>query len=405
MEIWRRNLYIVWFAQFITMMGMSMVVPFLPFFIRELGVRDNADVARWSGIVFSGPFIVSFFTTPIWGTLGDRFGRKLIMVRAIFGLGIAQILTSLAQNVYQLFTFRVIQGAISGFIPSALAFVSAETPYEKKGYAIGVLQTSTASGQLLGPLFGGVLVDLIGYRHIFQLIGVVCFVAGFLLIWGVKETKRVNNRTGSEFKNLIGNYRYAFVQNKSVSLALILIFFSQASVMLVQPIFALFIEHIAKGVRHISSLTGFVFSLAGAFTVLSAPWWGKKNDGDVKRVGLSGYRKNLLISFLGAGVSFVMQGISNSVFYVALFRASFGFFLGGMTPVLYSFISRNVSEEKQGGVMGIASSFTTLSNVVGPMFGGLIAGFLGLRVVFYFGGVLAFISALLSNKLKLTTKE
>lgn len=405
MEIWRRSLYIVWFAQFITMMGMSMIVPFLPFFIRELGVTDNADVARWSGIVFSGPFMVSFFTTPIWGTLGDRFGRKLIMVRAIFGLGIAQILTSLAQNVYQLFMFRVIQGAISGFIPSALAFVSAETPYEKKGYAIGVLQTSTASGQLLGPLFGGVLVDLIGYRHIFQLTGVICFVAGFLLIWGVKETKKVsNNRAGNEFKNLIGNYRYAFVQNKNVSLALILIFFSQASVMLVQPIFALFIERIAKDVKHISSLAGFVFSLAGAFTVLSAPWWGKKNDSDVKRVGLSGYRKNLIISFLGASVSFVIQGISNSVFCVALFRASFGFFLGGMTPVLFSFISRNVSEEKQGGVMGIASSFTTLSNVVGPVLGGLIAGFFGLRVVFYFGGVLAFMSALLSNKL-VRTKE
>ncbi len=399
MEIWRRNLYIVWFAQFITMLGMSMIVPFLPFFIRELGVSISSDVARWSGIVFSGPFIVSFFTTPIWGTLGDRFGRKLIMIRAIFGLGIAQILTGLAQNVYQLFIFRLIQGAISGFIPSALAFVAAETPYEKKGYAIGVLQTSMASGQLLGPLFGGILADLIGYRHIFQLTGVICFVAGFLLIWGAKETKKGHNKVGNEFKNLIGNYHYTFIQNKSVSLALLLIFLSQTSVMLAQPIFALFIEYIAKDVKRISSLAGFVFSIAGAFTVLSAPWWGKKIDRDVKRIGLSGYRKNLFISFLGAGGSLVMQGISNSVFYVAFFRAFFGFFLGGMTPVLYSFISRNVSEEKQGGVMGIASSFTTLSNVVGPGLGGLIAGFYGLRVVFYFGGILAFISALFSAKL------
>jgi len=132
-----------------------MVVPFLPFFIRELGVSDEGSIARWSGIVFSGPFIISFFTTPLWGTLGDRYGRKLIMIRAIFGLGLAQLLTSLSQNVYQLFIFRIIQGAISGFIPSALAFISAESPYEKKGYAIGVLQTATSSGQLIGPLFGG----------------------------------------------------------------------------------------------------------------------------------------------------------------------------------------------------------------------------------------------------------
>ena len=234
MEIWRRNLYIVWIAQFITMMGMSMIVPFLPFFIRELGVRDEASVARWSGIIFSGPFIVSFFITPIWGTLGDRFGRKLIMVRAIFGLGVAQFLTGLSQNVYQLFIFRIIQGAISGFIPSALAFISAETPYEKKGYAIGTLQTATSSGQLLGPLFGGVLADLIGYRHIFYLTGVLCFVSGFLLIFGAVESKKNNLKSGNELKNLIENYHFAF-KNKSISIALVLIFLSQVTVMIVQP--------------------------------------------------------------------------------------------------------------------------------------------------------------------------
>ncbi len=390
MEIWRKNLYIVWVAQFITMMGMSMIVPFLPFFIRELGVSDEASVARWSGIVFSGPFIVSFFTTPMWGTIGDRFGRKLIMVRAIFGLGIAQFLISLSQNVYQLFVFRVIQGAISGFIPSALAFVSAESPYEKKGYAIGVLQTATSSGQLLGPLFGGVLADLIGYRHIFQLTGILCFVSGFLLIFGAKETKTNNfSNSGNELRNLLRNYRYAIFENRNVRFGLMLIFFSQMSVMLVQPIFALFVESISGDVKHISSLAGFAFSIAGAFTVLSSPFWGKKNDRDIAKFGIRGYKRNLKISFAGAGASLLLQGLSGSIFLVILFRAFFGFFLGGMTPVLYSFVSRNVEEERQGGVMGIASSFTTLSNVVGPGFGGFIASFWGLRIGFYISGVIS----------------
>jgi len=390
MEIWRKNLYIVWVAQFITMMGMSMIVPFLPFFIRELGVSDEASVARWSGIVFSGPFIVSFFTTPIWGTLGDRFGRKLIMVRAIFGLGVAQFLISLSQNVYQLFIFRIIQGAISGFIPSALAFVSAESPYEKKGYAIGVLQTATSTGQLFGPLFGGVLADLIGYRHIFQITGILCFISGFLLIFGAKEMKMNNfSNGGNELKNLLKNYRYAILENRNVRFGLMLIFLSQMSVMLVQPIFALFVESISGDVKHISSLSGFAFSVAGAFTILSAPFWGKKNDRDISKFGIHGYKRNLKISFAGAGISLLLQGLSGSIFLVILFRAFFGFFLGGMTPVLYSFVSRNVDEERQGGVMGIASSFTTLSNVVGPGLGGLIAGFWGLRIGFYLSGVIS----------------
>ncbi|CUS89156.1 MFS transporter [Candidatus Kryptonium thompsonii] len=402
MEIWRRNLYIVWIAQFITMMGMSMIVPFLPFFIRELGVRDEASVARWSGIIFSGPFIVSFFITPIWGTLGDRFGRKLIMVRAIFGLGVAQFLTGLSQNVYQLFIFRIIQGAISGFIPSALAFISAETPYEKKGYAIGTLQTATSSGQLLGPLFGGVLADLIGYRHIFYLTGVLCFVSGFLLIFGAVESKKNNLKSGNELKNLIENYHFAF-KNKSISIALVLIFLSQVTVMIVQPIFALFVEYVAKNVKHISTLTGIAFSIAGAFTILSAPMWGKKNDSDFRKFGFRGYKRNLIFSFSGVGFAFILQGLSNSIFVVILSRALFGFFLGGMVPVLYSFVSRNVNEDKQGGIMGIASSFTTLSNVVGPGLGGIIAGFWGLRVGFYLSGFIAFASVPLV--LKITKRD
>ncbi len=391
MQIWKKNLYIVWFAQFIAMMGMSMVIPFLPFFIRELGVRNEADVARWSGIVFSGPFIVSFFITPIWGTLGDRFGRKLIMVRAIFGLGVAQFLTGLSQNVYQLFIFRVIQGAISGFIPSALAFISAETPYERKGYAIGTLQTATSTGQLLGPLFGGVLADLIGYRHIFYLTGILCFISGFLLIFGAVESRRNNSENGNELKNLLENYRFAF-RSRNISIALILIFLSQMTVMIVQPIFALFVEYVAREAKHISTLTGVAFSIAGAFTILSSPLWGRKNDSDFRKLGFKGYRKNLVFSFSGAGVAFMVQGFSNSIFVVILSRALFGFFLGGMLPVLYSFVSRNVNEEKQGGIMGIASSFTTLSNVIGPGLGGIIAGFWGLRVGFYLSGFLAFIS-------------
>src|SRR3989304_5661176 len=128
MELWRKNLYILWGTQFLAMMGMNLVVPFLPFFIRELGVTEPAELARWSGLVFSGPFVLSFIATPIWGNLGDRYGRKIMVVRAIFGLAISQALIGLSQNVEMLFFFRMLQGAISGFIAAALALVSANTP-------------------------------------------------------------------------------------------------------------------------------------------------------------------------------------------------------------------------------------------------------------------------------------
>src|SRR5512143_2906999 len=120
MELWRKNLTILWGTQFLAMLGMNLVVPFLPFYIRELGVSDPDDLARYSGLVFSGPFFLSLVFTPIWGILGDRYGRKVMVVRALFGLGLAQVFVGLSQNVWQLFASRVIQGVISGFIPSAL---------------------------------------------------------------------------------------------------------------------------------------------------------------------------------------------------------------------------------------------------------------------------------------------
>ena len=150
LEPWRKTLYVIWLSQFITMVGMSLVVPFLPFYVRDLGITDPDEVAWWSGLAFSGPFIVSFFLIPVWGYLGDRYGRKLMVIRAIFGLAISQALIGLSQNVEMLFFFRMLQGVMSGFIAAALALVSVNTPREKAGYAIGLLQTATASGNIIG---------------------------------------------------------------------------------------------------------------------------------------------------------------------------------------------------------------------------------------------------------------
>jgi len=123
MESWRTNLYVLWGTQFLAMLGMNLVVPFLPFFIRSLGVTDPNELARWSGLVFAGPFVLSFIATPLWGTLGDRYGRRTMVIRAIFGLALSQLLMGFSQNVVQLLMFRVLQGAISGFIAATLALV------------------------------------------------------------------------------------------------------------------------------------------------------------------------------------------------------------------------------------------------------------------------------------------
>lgn len=384
-EPWRKNLYIIWASQFIAMMGMSLVVPFLPFYIRELGIQSNDEIARWSGLVFAGPFFVSFFSTPIWGYLGDRYGRKIMTVRAIFGLGISQIFIGFSQSVEMLFFFRMVQGGISGFLAASLALVSANTPREKSGYAVGILQTATSSGNVFGPLVGGTLADAFGYRPIFFIVAGLCTIAGLVIIRFVREDVQPKPEH-PEPHRILGNYRYA-IGSKPIRVALIVIMLSQSAVFMIQPIFALYVEQLVSNTEYIATMAGAIFSVAGVFTVLAAPWWGKRNDA-------KSYKKNLTIALSGAALAYSAQGLVTNAYQLIIFRAILGFCLGGMLPALYSYISKNTPLERRGSIMGIASSGNILANMIGPPTGGYIASHLGVRELFFVTGGLLLASVI-----------
>ncbi len=389
LEPWRKNLYIIWAAQFIAMMGMSSVVPFLPFFIRDLGVSSHEEVARWSGYVFSAPFLFAFIMTPIWGYLGDRYGRKLMVVRAVFGLGISQLLVGLSQNVEMLFLFRMLQGAISGFIAAALALVSANTPHERTGYALGILQSATAGGNVLGPLFGGPISDAFGYRPIFFIVAGLCFISGVLVLKTVKEAPR-EHAPSEEKHTLISNYRYA-LKSPPIRVAIWIIFITQVSVLMIQPIFALYIEFLEPNKVYLATIAGVIFSIAGIFMVISAPWWGKRNDA-------KSYKKNLTLAVAGAAGAYFLQGLVTQAYQLVFLRAIQGFCLGGILPTLYSYVSKNTITSRRGGIMGIASSFNILANLIGPTAGGYVAAYAGLRENFFITGGLLGVSVLFVHR-------
>ena len=335
-EQWRRTLYIMWAAQFITMMGMSLVVPFLPFYIQTLGVTSPDEVARWSGYVFSGPFFISFFLTPIWGLLGDRYGRRIMVIRAVFGLAISQALIGLSQSVEMLFLFRMLQGALSGFIAAALALVASSTPREHAGYALGLLRY-------------------------------------------VKEPPREHDKS-IESQSLARNLRSAF-ESPPIRAALVLIFLSQVALLVVQPVFALYVESLEPATTRIATLAGAIFSMTGVFMVFSSPWWGKRNDS-------KSYKKNLTIAISGAAVSCFAQGFVIHAYQLLVLRAAQGFCLGGILPALYSYVSKHSPPSRRGGIIGIASSASVLANVIGPISGGYVGAATGLRGNFFVTGAL-----------------
>lgn len=371
MKNWKSNLYIIWLGQFIAMLGMSMVVPFLPLYIRELGLIDNQQVAKWSGFVFSGPFLFSFLLVPFWGFLGDRYGRKLMVIRALFGLAIAQILIGLSQNVYHLLIGRLIQGLMSGFVPAAMALVASTTPKEKTGYALGLLQTATSGGTVLGPFVGGFLADHIGIRPIFFITATFCLISALLVILKVREDKSQFSKSNESLK---GNYIFVF-RSSQLRLIILMIVFVQISIAFNQPLFALYAETLHIDKKFIASIAGLLYGVMGVFTMLGSPFWGKYNETHL-------VNKSIAIAAFTAAFSYSLHYFIYNPYLLGFVRAILGLALGGLLPVLYTLVSLNSPIEKRGGIMGIASSAQVLGNLLGPTLSGLLASQIGIRPIF-----------------------
>ncbi|MBI5214354.1 MAG: MFS transporter [Ignavibacteriae bacterium] len=388
MEIWKKNLYTLWAAQFLTMIGMNLVIPFLPFYIRHLGVTDQQELAMWSGLAFSGTFMSSFIATPIWGSLGDRHGKKMMVVRAIFGLGVAQIFVGFSQDVYQLFFFRMVQGAISGFIPAAIALVSSSTPKEKIGYSLGFLQSATAGGAVFGPFVGGILADFIEYRYIFFIVAGLCFIGGLFIMKFVQEVEQPE--TLKTRSSVFDNYKFVFTNNQ-LRLIAITIVIGQASALMIESIFALFVEHFFQQTEYVSTLTGIVVAISGLFMFIAAPWWGKRND----RIG---FKKNLSVALAGTGAFYAAHIVVPGLVVLMILRAGLGFVRGGILHTLFSLSNHHAPADRKSGLMGIASSMAVLGNMLGPLTGGYIASQFGITTVFAVNSVMLMTAGFVINR-------
>ena len=183
MEKWKKNLYVVFFAEMIAITGMAFVVPFLPFYVKELGITDVNLVAQWSGWLMGAPALVMVIVSPLWGFLADRVGRKPMVERALFGSSIAIFLMAWVGNIYQLFFLRLLQGLLTGTIAACTALISTSSPSKKMGFSLGLLQTGVFLGIFLGPLLGGISADIFGFRNSFRITSALLFISGWLIFF------------------------------------------------------------------------------------------------------------------------------------------------------------------------------------------------------------------------------
>ncbi|HEY9288113.1 MAG TPA: MFS transporter, partial [Candidatus Dormibacteraeota bacterium] len=195
---WRRNLAALWIAELTAILGFSFAFPFLPLFLhRELGIPNGPELAFWSGISAGATGFALALTSPIWGRLADRYGRKPMLVRAMIGGGLSVGLMGLAQSALQLTALRGIQGASSGTVAAATALVATETPIGDLAWGLGILNSAISLGSAVGPAAGGLAANLIGLRAIFLGGGVLLLLATVPVLLVVKESPRRITRASS----------------------------------------------------------------------------------------------------------------------------------------------------------------------------------------------------------------
>ncbi len=169
MHRWKLNVLVVCFAQLLTLVGFSTYLPFMPYYIMDLGAGSYQEAAKWQALFETGSAMAMMLASPLWGALADRFGRKVMLMRATFFVALLAFGMSLVQTPMQLVIIRTLQGAFCGTVSAAMVMVATQTPDEHLGVALGLMQTTQYIGHAIGPLVGGTLGDTLGYRSVFPI--------------------------------------------------------------------------------------------------------------------------------------------------------------------------------------------------------------------------------------------
>ena len=390
-EEWQHNLLFLWISQFFALVGFSFAIPFVPFYLQELGVTGTEAVRLWSGYFMAGAGIPMAVATPIWGVLADRRGCKLMILRANLGAAVSLLGMGLATGPGMLLGFRIMQGFLTGTVTANLTLVVSKTPEQRLGFAIGVMNSAIFTGNALGPLLGGYLADLVGYRVSF-LISTLFMVISFLVaLIFVREDFRPRREGGARdgfrgvFGGLLGSMKSSLLAPALLGVVG-LTFLLRFSRMIARPIYPLFIEQIAHPGLGVATQTGIVNACAGVAAVLAGIIVGRQADrGGVFTLGI--------VCLFGAAIFLVPQGFVTSVWMLIPLRFLADFCAGGADPVINMILARRVSPERRGAAFGLAGSAKSVGLSLAALSGGYLAAYLGFPAVFLAGAAFFVLTA------------
>lgn len=385
-QYWRRNLFVCFIGSLTTIIAMTLLLPFLPVYVEELGITDHGAIAQWSGAIYSATFLTAALTAPLWGKLSDRFGRKVMLIRASLGMAIAMSLMGLAHSPWALLVLRLLAGLLGGYASGSMILVATQTPKEKTAWAVGVLSSGIMTGNLIGPLIGGALPQMIGIRDTFLCVGGIIFLTflgtTFLLKEAPVEVKKKSATNKSGFYTLLKQYPTVGIMFLTGSLFL----FANMSI---EPIITLYISQLTQDSTSVTFIAGITMSAMALGSILAASRLGKLGD-------KIGHRQIIVGGLFASALLLIPQAFVSTPWMLIALRFLMGIALAGILPCVTSMIRHTMPSDKVGEALGFSTSAQYLGQVAGPLLGGYTAAHAGITPVFIGTAVIMFLAALLN---------
>ncbi|CAB4909948.1 MAG: MFS transporter [Actinobacteria bacterium] len=370
---WQRNNYASMLAVFLLCITFSFTVPFLPLYIQEIipGV-SGPDAAMWAGIATGLGGVGAFVSGPIWGILGDKYGRKPMLIRACLGGAIGLVLFGFATSIWQVIAIRTFIGIMAGAPAAAMALIAAGTPATRLPKALGQFQGATLFGIAIGPVFAAGFIAAWGYQTTFFVAGALMFSGAAVTIFMIKEPKHALATKGNSSK--LG--MRTVLKSPLVWAALALVLFLSFAAPMVQPILPPYVISLLPDSSNSTAIIGWLFFGISAAGAVASIFAGRV----ITKVGL---QKVLLIAAIGVAAFLIPMGFVNTVAALATLAIMMSLFGGFLTTSAITLLPTVVTAAALSSMFGLYQSVQALSSQLGPAFGGIIAAHIGYEAVFF----------------------
>ena len=368
-------------------MGFGIVLPILPYYAEAYGASPLAI-----GLLFTSYSVMQFLFTPVWGRLSDRRGRRPLILLSLTGSCVGFLIFGLANKLILLFIGRMIAGIAGAIIPTTNAYVADVTTPETRAKGMGLVGVAFGIGFILGPAIGGILAPY-GYEKApllaSAMAGMNLVFAFFKLPESLSPDAKSRAIAGRSSEKAHWN---ALVDSRKGPLLLLhfLVIFAVANM---EATFALLNEHTYHlGARQ----TGYLFALIGIAMSLSQ---GLLVGRAVKRFG---EKWCITLGTFAMIFGLVLMPFAPTLPYYFVIIGLLAMGAGINNPSVSGLLSRISGADEQGSVMGIAQSLSSLGRILGPAWGGFVAGALDLKWPFISGGLLMAMAFLLSLRITST---